>query len=588
MTTDDQAAVAATAGRRTLILHALLIAGAGLAFAWPLLRHGLPYGHDTVQHVCWYQCFADQFWSGDLYPRWLMKANDGLGSPIFFVYGPLPYIITSLLRPLAVALWGGGNPVVELGLSAALALVASGLAAYAWLRRATTPAMGLAGALLYLLVPYHVAIDLYVRGALAEFWAFVWMPLALYFTHRLVEGRRSALAGWAVAYALLILTHVFTALIFTPVPLLYAVVLSWGNRPARALRRVAAAMALGLGLSALYLLPALEHQNHISAERLIRQLPREYEFQRNFLFAGAAAHEHAPQGPFPQHIAWVSLATAATAAGAFAWVFVSGDDTARRRAAFWFALAAASLFAMLPASKFAWQMLPLLQRIQFPWRFNTILCVATAALLALCGAGLRRPLGTARMAVGALTLASVAVWLYPAARAVARAEAWHTPPPGFTHRAMADSHLPISYDYLTIVWAKWTDPQFLGPAGIRDLGRRFGEAAVLSGGGSVSVERWVPREIRLKTESAGAGALVLRRLYYPAWRAEVSGAETAVQPSAREGLIEVRVPAGRHEVRLALPPSGAERVGAGVSVVSGLIALALALPIRRRSASVAS
>ena len=42
-----------------------------------------------------------------------------------------------------------------------------------------------------------------------------------------------------------------------------------------------------------------------------------------------------------------------------------------------------SLFMTLPLSKFVWYILPVIQKIQFPWRFNSILTVATVGLFAL-------------------------------------------------------------------------------------------------------------------------------------------------------------------------------------------------------------
>ena len=63
--------------------------------------------------------------------------------------------------------------------------------------------VALATAILYMLMPYHLAVDFYLPGpALAESWALAWMPLVLYFTVLAVKGKRGAIAGLAVAYAL--------------------------------------------------------------------------------------------------------------------------------------------------------------------------------------------------------------------------------------------------------------------------------------------------------------------------------------------------------------------------------------------------
>src|SRR6476659_2050022 len=57
-------------------------------------------GGDIFFHYTLIHCFVTQLWQGDLYPRWCMDANAGLGAPVFIFYYPLAYYITSLFYPL--------------------------------------------------------------------------------------------------------------------------------------------------------------------------------------------------------------------------------------------------------------------------------------------------------------------------------------------------------------------------------------------------------------------------------------------------------------------------------------------------------
>ena len=67
-------------------------------------------------------------------------------------------------------------------------------------------------AVLYVSFPYRL-VDVFVRGALAESWSFVWFPLILAGTWRGLANRR---VPWylPVAWAGLLLTHLPTALYF--------------------------------------------------------------------------------------------------------------------------------------------------------------------------------------------------------------------------------------------------------------------------------------------------------------------------------------------------------------------------------------
>ncbi len=158
--------------------HGMAIAGAGLVLTLPVLILGIPFlSDDAGFHAVWYTHFSHQLWAGDLYPRWLTGMNGGLGSPVFFFYPPLPYFLTSILRPFFRS---DPRGLHQLGVSASLALIASGFFTYLWLKYFVDQAAALAAAILYMAMPYHLAADLYVRGSFAEYWAFVWMPLVLY------------------------------------------------------------------------------------------------------------------------------------------------------------------------------------------------------------------------------------------------------------------------------------------------------------------------------------------------------------------------------------------------------------------------
>jgi uncharacterized membrane protein len=145
----------------------------------------------------------------------MMDMNSGMGSPTFFFYGSVPFYVTSLFQAV-VPYRDYGWPAV--GLSASLALVGSGLAAFVWLRDVAGRNGALAGALGYMLLPYHLEIDHLVRFAFAECWAFVWLPLVLACTHRCVQGDRRAVVPLAVSYALLVMTHPPSTLLFSAVP----------------------------------------------------------------------------------------------------------------------------------------------------------------------------------------------------------------------------------------------------------------------------------------------------------------------------------------------------------------------------------
>ncbi|HEV2816883.1 MAG TPA: hypothetical protein VGW40_06650 [Allosphingosinicella sp.] len=193
----------------------------------------------------WTDQFGQQLRAGVLYPRWLPASHDGLGAPVFYYYPPLAFYPAGLLAALGLSAYAA--ILATFG----LAFAGAGAAMYRWASGWTSHP--LAAALFYMAAPYHVA-DVYGRGALAEACAIALIPLLALGLKRAAEGRGPALL--AVAYGAIIATHLPLALLaslFLVAP--YALILAKG-RP-RALPGFAAPLALGLGLSAIYLVPAL-------------------------------------------------------------------------------------------------------------------------------------------------------------------------------------------------------------------------------------------------------------------------------------------------------------------------------------------
>lgn len=228
----------------------------GLALMLPALLWGPGTTHSHQYNYLWTQHFGQQMAAGHLYERWLPASFEGIGSPTFYFYPPLAYWIGGGWHALGV-------PVVpSITLTGLVLLVGSGLAMHRWLAaRGTHP---LLGAALYMAAPYHLH-DIYVRGALAETAAFMWLPLIALAIDRLPQRRAMLLL--AASFAALLLSHLPLAMltgIFLVAPMI-------GRRlwlGDRILVPAAMAGALATGLAAFYLLPAMTLQDHVSIAML--------------------------------------------------------------------------------------------------------------------------------------------------------------------------------------------------------------------------------------------------------------------------------------------------------------------------------
>jgi hypothetical protein len=237
-----------------------------------------------------------------------------------------------------------------------------------------------------------------------------------------------------------------------------------------------------------------------------------------------------------------------------------------RETRFWAAIAAVSVVLMLPVSGWVWNMIPPLQAIQFPSRFNTLLGLALAALAALAIDSVRGGWEWRSAAVGACTLVLMIAWVVPISRSIGYQGDW----------IKKDF---VNLDYLITAWAQWTDPKLVSLRGIPPA--KGGDDKVVAGDSIATVETWQPRSIRFHLTKAEAGWTMVEQFYFPLWVATLAdGRSLTIRPSSREGLIEVQTPAGDSDIQVRLPFGPAEIAGAAFSLLGLVAAAFLAWPFR--------
>jgi 6-pyruvoyl-tetrahydropterin synthase related domain len=561
-----------------------IIVAYAVAATLPALWNGFVFGHDTLSHLVMSRHFVDQLWAGNWYPRWLENMNAGLGSQVFHFYGPVPYYVTSLFHPFVVADSEGWH---QLGLAASLSVAASGYACYLWLRPFSNETAALIGAVIYMSAPYHLAIDLYQRFAFAELWSFVWMPLILMQTRRITAEAKQGTLALALPSALLVMTHLPTTLLFSPIPAAYALWMARDGQRLNACLRVVGAMTLGAGLSAIYLLPAMATQDHINIDDL---RTGHFHFANHFLYAGDYPNEVVRT--ISEGVGQLTALTLVAACASWLLRMKQSDKNGVRESAFWMATAVIAFLMMLPPSKPVWEAVPLLQSVQFPWRLNLVLTIAATALIAECLATYDRSAPGWRWVLFAIPCSlMVLTSVLAVAVELALARELGAPSLDKLSRSFAESHPELTlrleatklsrYDYFL---PKWIAPELfaLSPAAVQaleSLGRNPRRGAIVEGSGVFNVTKWQPGNIAVDVESPTGVTLVLNQFYYPGWTARTDGNGIALplEPSKPEGLISIALPGGTHQLQVTLETTPIERAGQVVSLISLCIAAMLAV-----------
>lgn len=620
-------------------VHILSIAGVGLILTTPVLINGCLEAHDFNHHLVCSKLFSEQVWQGEFYPRWLQKMNSGFGSPTFFFYAPLPYYLSSLFSPLFHA-----NPMScgALGLSSLLALVASGLAAYLWLKDIVSQRSAAITSIIYMAWPYHLFVDLYTRFAFAEYWTFVWLPLILYFSRKIINGSKLPTVGLAISFVLLILTHLPTFIIFFPLPIGYALFMASASQRKIVAVRLSLAVVMAIALSAIYWVPAMTTQSWVSIDALSTG---DFEYSNNFLFTG-------PRIGHNKNF-WRSLEVSTVLTGGLAfcaWKISAlfAEVTAKRESNYWMTVAMVSLFMTLPLSKIAWDILPIVDRIQFPWRFNTTLTVATMGLLALALAQLEDPFNISRhfsnlsaqrlgfrliLLIGILFVLT-AIYVLPLQGYVIFGSSRNTvlaisliaclllglsfvrAPINFSHQkywwvgllltfTIFLGSFSMSYENIFLTRKnlarnpkietnqganeyrpRWVPQTIFNANSLERLNQDMPTIQVDRGKASWTIIQWQPRAIVFQLNATTDAEVSIHQFYYPGWTAKLQGVAQSLPVHFSElGLIKFLVPAGDQVVSLTLTTTLAERISQIISAISALGILLFVLLWRQNAGS---
>jgi hypothetical protein len=319
-------------------------------------------------------------------PLVFQDATLGMGSAFPVFYPPFTLLLTSALMFLTKSVF------VSVNTAFFLSVVASALLFYVLafvLCRSSWQA--LACATIYSMAPYRF-VDVGVRGALAECWAFAWYPLIALGAWRHARGHGGELM-LPLGIALLGITHSVMALYFVPLALLpVGILLAW-RQNRQSLVRLALLLALAAGLTAFYVLPQRQLLPGVWASRMdymgatLRNLVAHCpSFRQLFSSDPTSWYNLSRRNVFEKEMSfdagvacWLMLL--ATAASFFVR---SEDDIWLRRVRAYCVAAAIGclLFILQPQLLLSW--LPASFRyIQFSWRLLGLVCFFVA-LSAAC------------------------------------------------------------------------------------------------------------------------------------------------------------------------------------------------------------
>ncbi|HEY0551910.1 MAG TPA: hypothetical protein VGF13_20065, partial [Verrucomicrobiae bacterium] len=297
-------------------------------------------------------------------------------------------------------------------------------------------------------------------------------------------------------------------------------------------------------------------------------------YYKAFFFAEPNLPAWSLGSDFKTRLFWLVITTVGCAICAAFLAKKTEDAAARIRIYFWVAVSLFSLFMMFPISDPLWRFFSVIQIIQFPWRFNTVLCLAATPLIALALHALERPLVFGQVALLQINYALIVWWLYVTVLTIWSLH-WA---PWESERALGTTDAPEYRPRAVKINRRRVIEQY----GLTESDRERGRLVEASGTVRTVVAR--PRYLKISVNASADSALLVRHFYFAGWTARLDGGKVELRATDPAGLMSVSTPAGIHVVELSLPPSPPERVGAATSAFS-LLSLLLFIGIELRSKS---
>lgn len=569
----------------------------------PDLIWGNSCGHDFDFHLASWLDAQAAWRQGVFYPHWAPSPNWNAGEPRFVFYPPLTWMLGAASGTIFP--WKGVQLAILCSFLALAGLATRLLARHLGLTDGPATLAGCTA-----LFSGYSMFTAYERSAFGELAGGFWIPVLLLMILRdrnpQASVTRRAFDGSAVLLALVIagawLCNAPLGVMASYLLAAVALTCALTRRSWAPIFRSSVAVVLGLGLSAMYLVPASVQQRWVQIREAVDDPG--LAIQNSFLFA---RHADPNLELHDVELIRVSVIAVIMIAIAFLSIFLAWrlkllpqDRTS------WIPLAlipVAVLVLQFPISLPLWNIVPKLRFLQFPWRWLVVLEAPMAIFFAAAVWPVRRWLRNLVVALcAALFLATTALALFT----------FHQP------CDLEDKVAGMLRAYRTGQGFEGTDEyspphadNSLVPVNLPDACLTTNPAVVLAISEDGNTPEWDPAKShcdgtyswhrnndrlppehrRLDADLPHAGFLILRLRDYAAWKIRVNGKLLAFGvdpllpplPHREDGLLAVPVPAGHCELTIDWATTSDEIIGRCLSALALILLFGLYFAERRSS-----
>lgn len=520
---------------------------AAIVVTLPIAFYGIPSGVDLPHH---YQCaltYNESITAGDFLPSWSLNRNLGYGGMETRLYPPLSHYSLALIY-LFVQDWHLAGWLVITFFT-----FLGGVGVYLLAREYMTANNAVCAGCLYILFPYHLS-QIYSTFLFAEYVGACIIPFVFLFIARVC--RRDNIFdvfGLGVSLAALILTHlpltVIGAFCFT----IYAFSLFERAKIRYQLSRLIGAIAIGLAASSFFWTKVLQEKDWLAKLQIYPDGWTNYRL--HFLFTPVQSYEGAGIGVYETATFFydqILLITVLCVLACTIPFYIRAKQMPKNIRSIW-VLFGFSLFLTLVFSRFVWDVLPILQEVQFPWRFLTIVCIAGAILSAdklnVLFEWLQNKNRPAALIVCGCLFAIIA---FSTGRVIFKASFLPAQSVALMVKTKSQER------GLAFWWTIWAKQEAL-----------LETRKVSAGARTAEIQKWQTTERDFQISAGKTEFVRVATLYHPNWKATVNNLPVETKPD-QNGAILISIPQQNSTVKLYFEESLAQRIAQQISALTWL------------------
>lgn len=544
-----------------------------LYFLSPLFEYGFFPMHDDTQVARVHQ-MTKSLRDGMFPVRWVSDLGYGYGYPIFNFYAPFAYYVGSIFD------LAGFDELTATKIMMAVPFIILGIGMYLLSSSIFGKSGGVVSAIFAISSPYF-AVNLFVRGAVAELYGIAFLPLIFYSFIQIVRKKqfRYVIVG-GISFAGMIVSHNLTALMATPFILVSIIILfivSFREHQKVVSVFLVYTLVIGVLLSAFYWLPAIFE---IDYSNVRSQVGGGADFRDHYIcpfqlwdspwgFGGSTVSctDGMSFRLGKVHIGLLLLVLPLI-------VFVK-ERFIRFSLIGGYCVFFSALFLSLQFSRPIWEIITPLEFIQYPWRFLGLMSVSAAFVaggIVLYPRLLIKTANVQKIVISSIVLILVLSSFFFYSKL-------------FKPQVVLDvtSSDYTSLDIIQFKTSRLSDEYM--PAGFeKPLGSRSivsEPLSVVNGDTSFTTGRVSTDYISSRASTVFPSVVLINTAYYPAWHIFVNGIEVPYKKDKRGMIIEL--PKGEHVIEAVYKSTPIQIGGNILSIVGiGVLIVAIILEHKRK------